>query len=289
MGDYIPNPEVRESDVGVVFRVAGPLVIAENMGGAAMYELVKVGHSKLVGEIIKLAADTASIQVYEDTSGLTVGDPVLRTRKPLSVELGPGIMGTIFDGIQRPLAHIADMTESVYVPKGVDVPCLDANRNWEFTPMNFREGDTISGGDIFGTVRENDLVNAHKIMCPPHISGTVVKVYGSGSDGHDSFTTQDNVLEVEMANGMTKEVKLSHFWPVRRPRPVIEKLPGNSAMTTGLRVIDSIFPSVQGGTCAVPGAFGCGKTVISQSISKFSNSDCIIYVGVRPKHRREPS
>mmetsp|Transcript_15243 Transcript_15243/g.45826 ORF Transcript_15243/g.45826 Transcript_15243/m.45826 type:complete len:619 (-) Transcript_15243:159-2015(-) len=276
---YIPEREVQEADVGMIFRVAGPLVIAENMGGAAMYELVKVGHSKLVGEIIKLQADTASIQVYEDTSGLTVGDPVQRTRKPLSVELGPGIMGTIFDGIQRPLAEIAKDSGSVYVPKGVDVPCLDAHKQWQFTPMNFREGDTITGGDIFGSVLENDLINAHKIMCPPHISGTVVKVYGDGTDGKDSYTTQDTVLEVQAANGATRELKLSHFWPVRRPRPTIEKLPGVSAMTTGLRVVDTIFPSVQGGTCAVPGAFGCGKTVISQSISKFSNSDAIIYVG----------
>ena len=255
------------------------VVIAENMGGAAMYELVKVGHSKLVGEIIKLEADTASIQVYEDTSGLTVGDPVLRTRKPLSVELGPGIMGTIFDGIQRPLADIADMTQSVYVPKGIDVPCLDATKQWRFRPMNFREGDAITGGDVFGSVFENDLVRDHRIMCPPHVSGTVVRVYGAGTDGNEAFTTQDTVLEVRNSRGDVVPLKLSHFWPVRRPRPVIEKLPGDKAMTTGLRVVDTIFPSVQGGTCAVPGAFGCGKTVISQSISKFSNSDAIIYVG----------
>jgi len=171
--------------------------------------------------------------VYEDTSGLTVGDPVERTRKPLSVELGPGIMGTIFDGIQRPLASIAEQSQSVYVPKGVDVPCLDATKPWQFTPCNFKEGDLITGGDVFGTVAENDLIKEHRIMCPPQISGTVVKVYGEGTDGQESFTTTDTVLEVELSDGRKQELGLSHFWPVRRARPAIDKLPGESAMTTG--------------------------------------------------------
>ncbi|CAM9397182.1 unnamed protein product, partial [Sphacelaria rigidula] len=222
--------------------------------------------------------------VYEDTSGLTVGDPVLRRRQPLSVELGPGIMGTIFDGIQqRPLEDIAEREGSVFVPRGVDVPCLDQNKVWEFKPCNFRLGQAsgpISGGDVFGTVYENELITDHQIMCPPNIYGNVVKIYGEGSDGRDGFKVSDTVLEVENeSTGKVHELKLSHFWPVRKPRPVLEKLPGNSALTTGLRVIDTIFPSVQGGTCAVPGAFGCGKTVISQSLSKFSNSDAIVYVG----------
>ncbi|CAM9685660.1 unnamed protein product [Chrysoparadoxa australica] len=250
------------------------------MSGAAMYELVRVGHQKLVGEIIRLEGDTASVQVYEDTSGLTVGDPVLRRRQPLSVELGPGIMGTIFDGIQRPLEDIAKAEGSVFVPRGVDVRSLDATKEWEFSPCNFREGQPITGGDVFGTVYENELIHSHKIMCPPNIYGTVVKVYGDASDGKDRYTIDDTVLEVKNeSSGKVHELKLSHFWPVRKPRPVNEKLPGNKALTTGLRVIDSIFPSVLGGTCAVPGAFGCGKTVISQSLSKFSNSDCIVYVG----------
>ncbi|CAM9666250.1 unnamed protein product, partial [Discosporangium mesarthrocarpum] len=280
MAGVVIDDGIKESDYGYVLRVSGPLVIAEGMSGAAMYELVRVGHQKLVGEIIRLEGDTASIQVYEDTSGLTVGDPVLRRRQPLSVELGPGIMGTIFDGIQRPLEDIANREGSVFVPRGVDIPCLDQTKKWEFTPCNFRVDQPISGGDIFGTVNENELINSHKIMCPPNIYGNVVKVYGAGTDGHESFTVSDTVMEVENeATGKTHELKLSHFWPVRKPRPVVEKLPGNSALTTGLRVIDAIFPSVQGGTCAVPGAFGCGKTVISQSLSKFSNSDAIVYVG----------
>uniref|UniRef100_A0A7S2V294 H(+)-transporting two-sector ATPase n=1 Tax=Fibrocapsa japonica TaxID=94617 RepID=A0A7S2V294_9STRA len=271
---------VVEGDYGYIYRVSGPLVIAENMSGAAMYELVRVGHQALVGEIIRLEGDTASVQVYEDTSGLTVGDPVLRTRAPLSVELGPGIMGTIFDGIQRPLEDIFQMSKDVFVPRGVNIPALARSSEWQFTPCNFREGQPITGGDIFGTVFENEIIHSHKIMCPPNVYGTVTKVYGNGTDGKDKYHADDVVLEVHNeAQDKKYELKLFHLWPVRRPRPAVEKLPGNAALTTGLRVIDAIFPSVLGGTCAVPGAFGCGKTVISQSLSKFSNSDCIVYVG----------
>lgn len=277
---FIDEAKFVEADVGAIYRVAGPLVIAEKMTGAAMYELVRVGYHQLVGEIIKLEADTASIQVYEDTSGLKVGDPVVRTRQPLSVQLGPGIMNEIFDGIQRPLETIANESQDVYVPRGVAVQSLDPNRLWQYTPCNFQEGQQIGPGDIFGTVYENDLISSHKIMCPPNISGTVVKVYGNGTDGKDQFNVNETVLEVR--NDVTRQthnLSLSHFWPVRMPRPIAEKMPGNSALLTGLRVIDALFPSVQGGTCAVPGAFGCGKTVISQSLSKYSNSDCIVYVG----------
>jgi len=280
MASFLSDDTAKESDVGAVYRVAGPLVIAENMTGAAMYELVRVGHQKLVGEIIKLEGDTASIQVYEDTSGLTVGDPVQRTRQPLSVQLGPGIMNTIFDGIQRPLETIANESQDVYVPRGVSVQSLDPVKLWAFTPLNFREGQSIGPGDVFGSVFENEIMREHKIMCPPNVSGTVVKVYGANTDGSDMYNVNETVLEVmNEVTGQTHNLSMSHFWPVRMPRPTAEKLPGNVALTTGLRVVDALFPSVLGGTCAVPGAFGCGKTVISQSLSKFSNSDCIVYVG----------
>jgi len=280
MSGIVIDDGVVESDYGFIHRVSGPLVIADGMQGSAMYELVRVGHQKLVGEIIKLEGNTASIQVYEDTAGLSVGDPVLRKRQPLSLQLGPGIMSTIFDGIQRPLEDIFRANKDVYIPKGADIPSLDPSKEWQFTPCNFREGQAISGGDIFGTVYENEIINSHKIMCPPNIYGKVVKVYGEASDKKDSYSVNDTVLEVENeTTGKIHEVQLSHFWPVRKPRPVVQKLPGNKALTTGLRVVDAIFPSVQGGTVAVPGAFGCGKTVISQSLSKFSNSDAIIYVG----------
>jgi len=272
--------EEKESDYGYIFKVSGPLVVADGMSGAAMYELVRVGHQKLVGEIIKLEGDTASIQVYEETSGLTVGDPVLRKKQPLSVELGPGIMGTIFDGIQRPLEHIFVTSGDVYVPKGVDVPCLSREKRWTFAPANVTVGQPISGGDIIGTVYENEIIDVHKIMCPPNVYGTISKINSTNTDGKEDFLVDDVVMEVfNEAQNVTHKLSLSHFWPVRRPRPIAEKLPGNRALTTGLRVVDGMFPSVLGGTCAVPGAFGCGKTVISQSLSKFSNSDAIVYVG----------
>lgn len=272
--------EEKESDYGYIYKVSGPLVVADGMSGAAMYELVRVGHQKLVGEIIKLEGDTASIQVYEETSGLTVGDPVLRKKQPLSVELGPGIMGTIFDGIQRPLEHIFVTSGDVYVPKGVDVPCLSRLKRWTFRPANVNVGQPISGGDIIGTVYENEIIDVHKIMCPPNVYGTIRKINSTGTDGKEDFVVDDIVMEVfNEAQNKTHKLSLSHFWPVRRPRPITEKLPGNQALTTGLRVVDGMFPSVLGGTCAVPGAFGCGKTVISQSLSKFSNSDAIVYVG----------
>ncbi len=274
---YVDNE--KESDYGFIFKVSGPLVVADGMSGAAMYELVRVGHSKLVGEIIKLEGDTASIQVYEDTSGLTVGDPVLRKKQPLSVELGPGIMGTIFDGIQRPLEDIFRDTGDVYVPKGVDTPCLTRETRWTFT-CNVKEGQPVTGGDIIGVVFENEIIDQHKILCPPNVYGTVTKINATGTDGKDTFLVDDIVCEVHNeAQNKTHKLSLSHFWPVRRPRPIAEKLPGNQPLITGLRVIDGLFPSVLGGTCAVPGAFGCGKTVISQSLSKFSNSDAIVYVG----------
>jgi V-type H+-transporting ATPase subunit A len=270
----------KESDYGFIFKVSGPLVVADGMSGAAMYELVRVGHSKLVGEIIKLEGDTASIQVYEDTSGLTVGDPVLRRKQPLSVELGPGIMGTIFDGIQRPLESIFQDTGDVYVPKGVDTPSLTRTTRWTFTPADLKEGQPISGGDVIGVVYENEIIDSHKILCPPNVYGTISKLHATGSDGKETFLVDDIVMEVyNEVHNKTHYLNLSHFWPVRRPRPIAEKLPGNVPLITGLRVIDGLFPSVLGGTCAVPGAFGCGKTVISQSLSKFSNSDAIVYVG----------
>ncbi|VEU34205.1 unnamed protein product [Pseudo-nitzschia multistriata] len=279
MSGYYGNEE-KEADYGYIFKVSGPLVVAEGMSGAAMYELMRVGHQKLVGEIIKLEGDTASIQVYEDTSGLTVGDPVLRKKQPLSVELGPGIMESIFDGIQRPLESIWKESGDVYVPKGVDVPCLSREKRWTFTPGSIKEGQPISGGDLVGTVYENEIIDQHKILCPPNIYGTVSKIFTTGTDGKETFVVDDVVMEVyNESTNVTHKLTLSHFWPVRRPRPIAEKLPGNAPLITGLRVIDALFPSVLGGTCAVPGAFGCGKTVISQSLSKFSNSDAIIYVG----------
>ncbi|KAM9998737.1 hypothetical protein ACTFIY_008398 [Dictyostelium cf. discoideum] len=262
-----------DNSQGFVLSVSGPVVIANQLAGAAMYELVRVGHNQLVGEIIRLEEDTATIQVYEETSGLTVGDPVLRTHKPLTVELGPGIMNNIFDGIQRPLNAIAEITKGIYIPRGINTPSLNRTIKWPYQPgTNLKVGDNVSGGDIFGQVVENNLI-VHKIMVPPKEMGTIVEIAPAGE-----YTLDHPLLTIEF-DGKRKQLTMVHNWPVRSARPVIEKLPCNYPLLTGQRVLDSLFPCVQGGTCAIPGAFGCGKTVISQSLSKFSNSDAIVYVG----------
>jgi V-type H+-transporting ATPase subunit A len=257
--------------------VSGPVVVADNMYGAAMYELVRVGGDQLIGEIIRLEGETATIQCYEETSGLTVGDPVQRSRQPLSVDLGPGVMGNIFDGIQRPLKTIADVCGDCFIPRGINVPALDLKRAWEFnhpTGKNgaFKVGDLISGGDIFGIVPENNLIE-HRIMLPPNARGRITYIAPPGE-----YDLRDKVIELEF-NGVKKSYTMLQQWPVRAARPTAEKLPANHPLLTGQRVLDVMFPSVLGGTCAIPGAFGCGKTVISQALSKYSNSDGIVYVG----------
>jgi V-type H+-transporting ATPase subunit A len=263
----------KESTYGYVFAVSGPVVIAEKMAGSAMYELVRVGHYELVGEIIRLEGDMATIQVYEETSGVTVGDPVLRTGKPLSVELGPGILGNIYDGIQRPLKDINILSDSIYIPKGVNMPALDRKVKWEFKPINnFKVGSHITGGDIFGLVQENTLV-CHRIMLPPSEKGRITYIANPGN-----YNITDELLEVEF-DGHRSRFTMMQIWPVRQLRPCSEKLAANHPLLTGQRVLDALFPCVQGGTTAIPGAFGCGKTVISQSLSKYSNSDVVIYVG----------
>ncbi|KAL9530702.1 V-type proton ATPase catalytic subunit [Sphaerulina musiva] len=263
-----------EDQKGSIFSVSGPVIVAQNMIGVAMYELVKVGFDQLVGEVIRIDADKATIQVYEETAGVTVGDPVVRTGKPLSVELGPGLMETIYDGIQRPLKAISDKSNSIYIPRGIDVPALDRTRKWEFTPADkFKVGDHITGGDVFGTVKENTLLSDHKIMLPPRARGKITKYPKKGE-----YTVDEKILEVEF-EGQKFEYSMMHPWPVRVPRPSTDKLSSGDPLIVGQRVLDALFPSVQGGTVCIPGAFGCGKTVISQSLSKFSNSDLIVYVG----------
>lgn len=262
----------RESDFGYIRKVSGPVVIAEHMAGAAMYELVRVGGDQLIGEIIRLEGDSATIQVYEETAGLTIGDLVLRTKKPLSVELGPGILGNIFDGIQRPLKQIAKHSGDVFIPRGVNVPALDGEASWEFLPGIYKVGDRVTGGDVYGIVKENSLMD-HKVMLPPTARGTISFIAPPGD-----YTVDEEVVEVEF-QGQRKKYTMKQMWPVRSPRPVAQKLIADTPLLTGQRVLDALFPSVLGGTCSIPGAFGCGKTVISQALSKYSNSDGIIYVG----------
>ena len=196
-----------------------------------------------------------------------------RTGKPLSVELGPGLMETIYDGIQRPLKAISDQSKGIYIPRGIAVNALDREKKWDFKPGKYKVGDHITGGDIWGTVFENSLVNDHKIILPPRARGTITRIAEAGS-----YTVEEKLLEIEF-NGVKTEHSMMHTWPVRVPRPVNEKLSSDAPFIVGQRVLDSLFPSVQGGTVCIPGAFGCGKTVISQSVSKFSNSDIIVYVG----------
>ncbi|KAJ5980944.1 ATPase F1 complex beta subunit/V1 complex C-terminal [Penicillium waksmanii] len=258
---------------GSIFSISGPVVVAENMMGCAMYELCQVGHDLLSGEIIRIDQDKATIQVYEETAGLTVGDPVTLTGKPLSVELGPGLMETIYDGIQRPLRAIAEKSEGIYIPRGISVNALDRSKKWDYKPAGFKVGDHITGGDIWGTVFENSLVNDHKILLPPRARGTITRIAPAGS-----HTVDEKLLEVEF-EGKKTEFGLMQTWPVRVPRPTSDKLSADAPFIVGQRVLDALFPSVQGGTVCIPGAFGCGKTVISQSVSKFSNSDIIVYVG----------
>jgi V-type H+-transporting ATPase subunit A len=207
-------------------------------------------------------------------AGLTVGDPILRTKKPLSVELGPGILTTIFDGIQRPLEVIANQYNDIFIPKGVEVPSLDQNKSWDWQPTGkIGVNSLVTGGDIIGSVFENNLFDCHNIILPPSAKGKVTWVAEGGS-----YTIKDKVMEVEF-DDVKVEYSMSHFWPVRQPRPVAEKLVSDTPLLTGQRVLDSLFPSVLGGTCAIPGAFGCGKTCISQALSKYSNSQVIVYVG----------
>ncbi|CAO1631277.1 unnamed protein product [Sympodiomycopsis kandeliae] len=265
--------ERREGRLGTVFGISGPVVIAENMVGSSMYELVRVGHDELVGEIIRVDADRVTIQVYEETSGVSVGDPVLSTGTPLSVELGPGLMSNIYDGIQRPLESIMKKSEGIYIPRGINTQPLSRDAQWDFDPVNFKVGDHIAGGDIYGHVHENSLLNEHKIMLPPRARGTITHLAEKGA-----YSVDDEVIEVEF-QGEKKKYTMCQLWPVRAPRPTTEKITADVPLLTGQRVLDALFPCIQGGTTAIPGAFGCGKTVISQALSKYSNSDIITYVG----------
>lgn len=211
---------------------------------------------------------------YFNIAGLTVGDPILRTRQPLSVELGPGILSTIFDGIQRPLKVIAGMSPNVFIPKGVEVPSLDREKQWEFVPEDkIKIGSLLGGGDIIGTCFENNLFDEHRIMLPPKAKGKVTWIAP-----HGNYTIKDKIIELEF-DGKKYEHSMSHYWPVRETRPCAKKLSADTPLLTGQRVLDALFPSVLGGTCAIPGAFGCGKTCISQALSKYSNSKIIVYVG----------
>ena len=255
---------------GVIKKVAGPLVIAEGMRDANLFDVVRVSEHRLIGEIIEMHGDNASIQVYEETSGLAPGEPVESTGAPLSVELGPGLISNIYDGIQRPLEDIMNVC-GTNLQRGVEVPSLSRDKKWTFTP-SVSVGDRVEAGDTIGTVQETDIV-LHKIMVPPAVSGTV-KLIESGD-----FTVTESVCILTLDNGEEKTLTLMQKWPVRVGRPFKKKLPPEAPLVTGQRVIDTLFPIAKGGVAAVPGPFGSGKTVVQHQLAKWAEADIVVYIG----------
>lgn len=255
---------------GKIIKVSGPLIVAESMDDASVYDVCKVGEKGLIGEIIEMRGDQASIQVYEETSGIGPGDPVETTGEPLSVELGPGLMESMFDGIQRPLDAFQKAAQSDYLVKGLYVPALNREKKWSFVPT-VSIGDKVVAGDIIGTVQETPVIN-HKIMIPFGIEGTVIEIKSG------DFTVTDVVCIVETAEGK-KEVTMMQKWPVRKGRPVTNKVNPVEQMMTGQRVIDTFFPVTKGGAAAVPGPFGAGKTVVQHQVAKWGDSEIVVYVG----------
>ncbi len=255
---------------GIITRVIGPVVEASGMGGSTMYESVRVGDEALIGEIIILQEDIATIQVYEETSGITPGQPVQRTGQQLSVELGPGLLGTIYDGIQRPLTVIRGVSGDM-IRRGSTAPALDRNRRWTFTPL-VRPGDTVNPGDRLGSVTESTSV-IHYILVPLECTGSVLIIAQEGD-----YTIEEVVATIETDNG-TMEVSMVRRSPVREPRPIQRRRDPNEPLITGQRIIDTLFPLVKGGTAAIPGPFGSGKTVVQQQLAKWVNADIIVYIG----------
>ena len=255
---------------GKISKIAGPLVVATGMREANMFDVVRVSDSKLIGEIIEMHGDRASIQVYEETSGLGTGEPVESTGEPLSVELGPGLIEGIFDGIQRPLEKIRELVGNSLV-RGIEVPALDRDKKWHFVPK-VKPGDKVVGGDILGTVQETEIVE-HRIMVKPGVVGTV-KAIAEGD-----YTVTEQIGLIETANGDELPVTLMQKWPVRRGRPFEKKLAPNVPLVTGQRVVDTLFPIAKGGVAAIPGPFGSGKTVTQHQLAKWAEADIVVYIG----------
>ena len=254
---------------GKIKKVAGPLVIAEGMRDANMYDVVRVSNQRLIGEIIEMHGDQASVQVYEETSGLKPGEPVESTDMPLSVELGPGLITSIYDGIQRPLDDIMKIAGN-NLKRGVEVPSLKRDKKWNFVPV-LQAGDKVEPGDVFGTVQETIVVQ-QKIMIPYGVSGTIKEIKAG------EFTVEQVVAVVETDKG-EKELTMMQKWPVRKERPYKEKLPLDMPLITGQRVVDTFFPIAKGGVAAVPGPFGSGKTVIQHQLAKWAEADIVVYIG----------
>ena len=254
---------------GTIKKVAGPLVIATGMRDANMFDVVRVSSERLIGEIIEMHGDEASIQVYEETSGLGPGEPVESINVPLSVELGPGLIGSIFDGIQRPLDEIRRLTGN-NLKRGVEVPSLNREKKWSFVP-SVAVGDELEAGDVLGTVQETESV-VQKIMVPPNMAGTVKSI------SRGEYTVEEPVAVLSTKDG-DQELTMMQRWPVRKGRPYAEKLPPEMPLITGQRVIDALFPIAKGGVAAVPGPFGSGKTVIQHQLAKWAEADIVVYIG----------
>ncbi|MBN2374238.1 V-type ATP synthase subunit A [bacterium] len=254
---------------GKIIKVSGPLVVADEMKDAKMYDMVRVSKERLIGEIVELKGDVASIQVYEETGGLGPGDPVETTGWPLSLELGPGLIESIFDGIQRPLNIIYNQVGNL-ITRGVDVPGLDRTKKWSFNAV-VKTGQKVIEGDILGTVEESVLVE-HRVMVPPGISGEIVEIKSG------KYTVTQTIGKIKTDKGV-RDLTLMHKWPVRMPRPYKEKLPPTLGLGTGQRVIDMFFPVAKGGTACVPGPFGSGKTVVQHQLAKWADADIVVYVG----------
>jgi V/A-type H+-transporting ATPase subunit A len=255
---------------GNIIKIAGPVIVGNGMKGTQMYEMVKVGNDNLIGEIIELEGDTATIQVYEETAGMKPGEPIESTGGPLSVELGPGIIGSIFDGIQRPLEKIKFLTGD-YLQRGVSVPSLDKEKKWTFNPI-LTAGSEVKGGDVIGEVQETSAI-LQKIMIPPSVEGKLISIASKGE-----YTVEEEVAEVETSKGIIK-VTMMQKWPVRVGRPYKQKLDPDIPLVTGQRAQDTFFPVAKGGTSAMPGPFGSGKTVTQQQLAKWADADIIVYVG----------
>lgn len=254
---------------GTILKISGPLVVAEDMRDANMYDVVRVSDKELIGEIIEMHGDRASIQVYEETSGLSTGEAVVSTSEPLSVELGPGLIGSIYDGIQRPLDDLMEICGN-NIERGAQAPALKRDKLWNFNPC-VKEGDKVVSGDIIGTVKETDVVE-QKIMVPNGISGTVKKIKSG------EFHVTDTVCVVETDKGIS-ELSLMQKWPVRNGRPYSKKLSPDKPLITGQRVIDCLFPIAKGGVAAIPGPFGSGKTVTQHQLAKWAEADIVVYIG----------
>ena len=257
--------------MGRIVKVSGPLVVATGMQEANMADVVRVGEQRLIGEILNMTGDAASIQVYEETSGLGPGAEVVTTGAPLSVELGPGLIENIYDGIQRPLEVIREVSGSNNLPRGVEVPALDREKKWEFTPV-VKPGDKVVGGDVLGTVQETDSI-LHKIMLPPRMKGTIVSIQSG------SFTVTEPVYVLQQEDGSQVELPMMQKWPVRVGRPYKHKYPPTIPLQSGQRIVDTFFPVAKGGTAAIPGPFGSGKTVMQHALAKWSDVDLVVYIG----------